>query len=153
MLRNGLGSYLYQAPEVEYALRVWPTLLLIVCDSMRLCYTTLSYHLRQGQLLPCLLQMLKRQRYGDKVDVYALGCILYELFTRDLRARQVCSPTKEHSPEELKIYALKVLNTFYAHTSFTKACGLGSGHVSHYGMPVSQLHVRQHPTDIISQSL
>lgn len=37
------------------------------------------------------LQVLLGTRYNEKADIFALGMIMYELFTNNMRLLQVCS--------------------------------------------------------------
>jgi serine/threonine protein kinase len=50
--------------------------------------------------------MVTHQPYDDRTDVFALGCIIYELFSRELRSASLF--VHSSNPNLLSDFALKV---------------------------------------------
>ncbi len=50
--------------------------------------------------------MVKHERYNEKVDVFSLGCLMHELFSRELRSAALLS--KGPDAQLLQNYALRV---------------------------------------------
>jgi hypothetical protein len=48
----------------------------------------------------------KYERYNEKVDVFSLGCLMYELFARELRSAALLAQTPDG--ELIRQYALRV---------------------------------------------
>ena len=54
----------------------------------------------------CCSQVTKCEDYNEKVDVFSLGCLMYELFARELRSAALLAQVPDG--ELLRQYALQV---------------------------------------------
>ena len=60
-----------------------------ICSSGPVCVIVLAAS-PYSHITVCWLQVLLGTRYNEKADIFALGMIMYELFTNNMRLLQVC---------------------------------------------------------------
>lgn len=53
-------------------------------------------------------QVTRHEPYDEKVDVFGLGCLLYELFARELRSAALLSQHADSTGDAARNYAHKV---------------------------------------------
>ena len=83
--RHNFG--LWQLQQLQWAAHMHVLLRYrCTCSNGPVCVTVRA----ASPYIVCWLQVLLGTRYNEKADIFALGMIMYELFTNNMRLLQVC---------------------------------------------------------------